>query len=662
MKLYRLFIIFALTSAAWAQGGLYNDIALNSDGRPAGGATIRVGTTAATGTPLSPAIVVYSNAALTTVKAQPFTADAQGNFNFYGAPGPAQVQICLGTRCYTYLVNVPIDASNASLSAFNNVQMCDRATGADMAAKINACIAALPATGGIADARGFLGAQSGTATITLGSSSKPVHLLLGAVTLTSSANPVVSCPLGGTSSVAGISSGATQILYTGAAADGVTWGCSSSGMNHVGIQGQSGTRHALVLAASGTTSVMHNTFSDLMLTGQTTAGNVCLKMLADNAGALTSFNIFTNVDTVGCADSWKLDTTGTVGPTNNWIKGGHLRKTAAAGNGINVVNGGNNGSIGLDISGHAIGIRSDSASATNFQDHGSTLESNTLDVSLSNSTADNQFWGTSYLTFSKVGAIRTTRCNTQICELAVTTLSGGQVDLDTEDPNAAQVPVLCFKKTVSSLNFGCMGQITNTLSGIGANSFGILTKPGIDANVIVDATSGTPKFKIFKKGAGLVFSVDTNGRTTASGLSSVLASPPPADGTVYATDVYSNNLHGFAGPSIKVVDALAYTRVDITLANGANSDIALSGQNFARIVGPTGVFSVSGFAAGVDGRVLHLFNSVAFAMTITNEAVSTAANRITTLTGADVVLRAGKSFATFIYDGGTSRWILVSTN
>jgi hypothetical protein len=51
-------------------------------------------------------------------------------------------------------------------------------------------------------------------------------------------------------------------------------------------------------------------------------------------------------------------------------------------------------------------------------------------------------------------------------------------------------------------------------------------------------------------------------------------------------------------------------------------------------------------------------------MTIKNEnAGSTAANRITTLTGADLVLRAtAPSFVTLIYDTGASRWILENAN
>lgn len=106
---------------------------------------------------------------------------------------------------------------------------------------------------------------------------------------------------------------------------------------------------------------------------------------------------------------------------------------------------------------------------------------------------------------------------------------------------------------------------------------------------------------------------------------------------------------------------------DVPVVNGANSNIVPPSGNgaqssYIRLTGPTGAFSISGFTGGVNGRILYVFNSVAFAMTITNEATSTSGNRITTLTGADVVLRAGTSYATFIYEGASSRWKLVSTN
>jgi len=98
----------------------------------------------------------------------------------------------------------------------------------------------------------------------------------------------------------------------------------------------------------------------------------------------------------------------------------------------------------------------------------------------------------------------------------------------------------------------------------------------------------------------------------------------------------------------------------LTLANGANSDITLPASTFVRVTGPSGSFSVSGFASGRDGQRLQLFNSTAQNMTITNDATSTAANRILTLTGADVAL-TGTCVANFRYSSTDSRWILTGT-
>jgi hypothetical protein len=49
-------------------------------------------------------------------------------------------------------------------------------------------------------------------------------------------------------------------------------------------------------------------------------------------------------------------------------------------------------------------------------------------------------------------------------------------------------------------------------------------------------------------------------------------------------------------------------------------------------------------------------------MTIVNASgSSSAANQITTKTGADVVLAAASSYAHFIYDGAVSKWILLGS-
>lgn len=119
----------------------------------------------------------------------------------------------------------------------------------------------------------------------------------------------------------------------------------------------------------------------------------------------------------------------------------------------------------------------------------------------------------------------------------------------------------------------------------------------------------------------------------------------------------SNNMSG-----VNAIAALGrYTAVgSLTLANGANSDIVLPTSEMVNVTGPTGAFSVSGFTLGAGGRHATLYNSTSQNMTITNDATSTAANRILTLTGADVTL-TGQSIARFWYHDTASRWLLLGT-
>lgn len=101
--------------------------------------------------------------------------------------------------------------------------------------------------------------------------------------------------------------------------------------------------------------------------------------------------------------------------------------------------------------------------------------------------------------------------------------------------------------------------------------------------------------------------------------------------------------------------------VPITVSNGANQNIAISGAGFARVGGPTGAFSIGGIVntGAIDGRSLTFFNGTAQIMTIKNQdAGSTAANRIFVPGGSDYVCPTTFCIVEFIYDAGTSQWIL----
>jgi len=64
-----------------------------------------------------------------------------------------------------------------------SVLYAEKFAGADAGEKISRCIAALPSTGGICDARNFSGEQRASAGFTVGGTGKPVELMLGSITL-----------------------------------------------------------------------------------------------------------------------------------------------------------------------------------------------------------------------------------------------------------------------------------------------------------------------------------------------------------------------------------------------------------------------------------------------------------------------------------------------
>ena len=115
--------------------------------------------------------------------------------------------------------------------------------------------------------------------------------------------------------------------------------------------------------------------------------------------------------------------------------------------------------------------------------------------------------------------------------------------------------------------------------------------------------------------------------------------------------------------TLNIVGSTAFREASFTLVNGNNNDIAVGNNTFITISGPTQPFAITGIAGGVSGRLLTLYNSTSQAMVISNEnPASTAANRISTLTGGDVLALAGNGgTAQLQYSATASRWILISS-
>lgn len=115
----KLLTVLLLSAAAFGQGGALSGTALRCVAtNVASGATIRVGTEAATGIPLSPLASIYSDSTLVTPLANPTTADSCGDFPaIYAAQGNYKVQISgTGLTTKTVVMSVP-SGSHALLSA-----------------------------------------------------------------------------------------------------------------------------------------------------------------------------------------------------------------------------------------------------------------------------------------------------------------------------------------------------------------------------------------------------------------------------------------------------------------------------------------------------------------------------------------------------------------
>lgn len=80
-----------------AQGVIYQNVALDSEGRTLKNTTIRVCDEPAISSPCTPLSTIFSDKALGSGKVNPFTADSGGVYFFYAAPGLYHVEVTSGS-------------------------------------------------------------------------------------------------------------------------------------------------------------------------------------------------------------------------------------------------------------------------------------------------------------------------------------------------------------------------------------------------------------------------------------------------------------------------------------------------------------------------------------------------------------------------------------
>ena len=123
---------------------------------------------------------------------------------------------------------------------------------------------------------------------------------------------------------------------------------------------------------------------------------------------------------------------------------------------------------------------------------------------------------------------------------------------------------------------------------------------------------------------------------------------------------YAGAVNGFEEGG-EVVGETPHSQSTVALVNGTNNNIAIAlNTQVVRITGPTGAFTITGIANGVDGQRLTLINLSGQNMTTNHQdAGSSAGNKITTMT-AGTSVGAGNSVAEFIYELNSTSWILLN--
>jgi hypothetical protein len=180
-------------------------------------------------------------------------------------------------------------------------------------------------------------------------------------------------------------------------------------------------------------------------------------------------------------------------------------------------------------------------------------------------------------------------------------------------------------------------------------------------NVVRDSSSGGSKVQDY----GVMFNVNiSQDRVTYQNntiIGNVLAAEYVANGWAGGftnSQIGPNLTDNAASISLGVSSGgTVYKPKTLTLANGANNNVATGAASLLTIAGPTGAFSVTGLDFGQDLRELRIYNRSGQTMTVAHQSASSSAgNKISTPSGSD---QAVTWFAYLIFDGTANSWLLI---
>jgi hypothetical protein len=150
-------------------------------------------------------------------------------------------------------------------------------------------------------------------------------------------------------------------------------------------------------------------------------------------------------------------------------------------------------------------------------------------------------------------------------------------------------------------------------------------------------------------------STDTNQVSIGSSTATVLIS-----GRVTISGSQSNTM--FTGTNTLNGDLALTTRAVTSLANGNNAGVVLGTNVNVRLSGASGAHTNCGFAATRDGdfKILRFANPGGMCVIANQSGVEpTAANRIVTGTGGELIMTNTPAYLPIIYNGTDSRWEVI---
>jgi len=195
------------------------------------------------------------------------------------------------------------------------------------------------------------------------------------------------------------------------------------------------------------------------------------------------------------------------------------------------------------------------------------------------------------------------------------------------------------------------------------------------ASLLTSVSSATALFEVEVSGSG-IYSTEAQETVTikADGIKTGTPMTPPVTG--YYTESQADSTFSAKSGSTTIgtlsgtlalanTAKLKFQHLNNTAITGSgNHTLDPAGAVFVKLGALSANGNLSGISGGEDGRFLILYNSNTSGNNLIikyEDSNATAANRIYTMTAADVTLIARGS-AMFVYDTEVDRWIVISVN